>query len=393
MLSVRTGATREAPVVSLVDAVIHKAIVHGASDIHFEPTDVGLRVRYRIDGVLYDQKSISAVLMSQVLSRIKVLARIDITEKRTPQDGKFSVQDKNRFIDLRVSTFPSLHGEKIVVRILDRSQTTIDLNQLGLSGAILKQFKELLRSSSGFFLVSGPTGSGKTTTLYSALSHINSTEIHIITLEDPVEYNVAGITQGQINPECGFTFEKGIRAILRQDPDVVMIGEMRDKQTAQVAIEAALTGHIVFSTVHTSDAPSVIVRLMDMGIEPFLINAAISGVLAQRLARKICKSCCVSYAPDDKEKQMLDRLGVEITTLHKGVGCSNCLQLGYKGRIGIFELLPMSNALRMLVVNRAMLDDIYAQAHEDGMTTLVQDGLEKVKQGVITLQEFARSVL
>jgi type II secretory ATPase GspE/PulE/Tfp pilus assembly ATPase PilB-like protein len=332
-------------------------------------------------------------VMQHVISRVKVLARIDITEKRVPQDGKFRINVAEQAIDLRVSTFPSLHGEKVVIRILDRAHSRITVDNLGLAEGMLQPFKELVQRSSGFFLSTGPTGSGKTTTLYAALSAINAPDKNIITLEDPVEYNVQGITQGQIHPEAGFTFEKGMRALLRQDPDVVMVGEIRDRQTASIAIQAALTGHCVLSTVHTQDAVSVIMRLMDMGIEPFLINAALTGVLAQRLARRICDACKVSVEPHEYERMVCDRLGIELTNMYKGVGCDACFHVGYKGRVGIFELLTMTSALRALVVQQPSYEALYAQARKDGMRTLKEDGAHKVQAGVITVQELARVLL
>jgi type II secretory ATPase GspE/PulE/Tfp pilus assembly ATPase PilB-like protein len=382
----------EHTVVRLVDQLIQDAIARRASDIHLEPTSGGLRTRFRIDGVLLDQPSISLTHMPQVISRIKVLAHVNITEKRIPQDGKFTIQGHGP-VDLRVSTFPALYGQKIVVRILDRGTHTMALENLGFYPDVLNQFRQLIRRSNGFFLVAGPTGSGKTTTLYAALAALHDPTKNIMTLEDPVEYNLEGITQGQINTDTGFTFEKGIRAVLRQDPDIVMVGEMRDKQTARIAIEAALTGHLVLSTVHTNDAPSVIMRLMDMGIEPFLINAALTGVLAQRLARKICSTCREPVEPHKEEQMMLKKLGLsDNIVLYKGTGCSSCNQLGYKGRIGLFELLCVSSGLRSLIIKHPIFDAIYMQASQDGMRTLLQDGIQKVVDGVITLEELMRVV-
>ena len=383
----------QAPVVTLVDNLLHAAIAMAASDIHLESTNTNLRVRARIDGVLYDQDAIDISLKDQVLSRLKVLANINIAEKRVPQDGKFRMVAHGQEVDLRVSTFPAMYGEKIVVRILDRNRNRIALDQLGMQPSMFEAFKELLSRSSGFFLVTGPTGSGKTTTLYAALSHLNAPEKNIITLEDPVEYAVNGITQGQIQPEAGFTFEKGIRSVLRQDPDVLMVGEIRDKQTARVAIEAALTGHMVLSTLHTNDASSAMVRLMDMGIEPFLLNASITGVLAQRLARKICTECRIETQPTDEEKVLLDRIGLKLATIYRGVGCDACMQLGYKGRTGIFELLVMTSALRSLIVQQPQYESLYVQACSDGMHTLLYDGAHKVKEGIITVQELLRSAI
>lgn len=381
------------PVVSLVDAVLFQAITRSASDIHFEPTETRLRVRMRMDGMLYDQEPIDHGLMHQFLSRLKVLANINIAEKRVPQDGKFRLAYQGQEIDLRVSTFPTVLGEKIVVRILDRTQQMVGLESLGFSTAMLAQITELLKSATGFFLVSGPTGSGKTTTLYGAINNINCAKKNIITLEDPVEYFIPGISQGQIHPDAGFTFEKGIRSVLRQDPNVIMVGEIRDKQTARTAIEAALTGHLVLSTIHTNDAVSVVMRLMDMGIEPFLINASVTGVLAQRLARKICVQCKISRVPTDQEKALLEKYKLDLEVVYQGAGCAACMNLGCKGRIGIFELLVPSNKLRSLIVQHPSFDALYAQALDDGMITLLADGVQKVKEGVISLQELMRVVL
>ena len=380
-------------VIQIVDSVVRDAVVRGASDVHVESTPEGARVRYRIDGVLYDQNTIDRNFTEQIVSRLKILARINSSEKRVPQDGKFRVSVDGHEIDLRVSTFPSIHGEKVVVRILDRSKTMIDLESLGFNKEHLKTFRSLVHKPSGFFLVTGPTGSGKTTTLYAVLSDLNSSEKNIITLEDPVEYNVQGITQGQIRPDAGFTFAKGIRAVLRQDPDIAMVGEIRDRETANIAIEAALTGHAVFSTLHTNDAPGALMRLMDMGIEPFLINASLTGVLAQRLARKICNSCRVPIQLGAQEKKLLEKIGADIDKLYSGRGCKDCFNLGYKGRVGIFELLVMSSDVRSLIVERPMFDQIHHQVRKDGMKTLLHDGVEKMKAGIISLHELARVIL
>ncbi|HLC07599.1 MAG TPA: GspE/PulE family protein [Candidatus Babeliales bacterium] len=380
-------------IVSRVQALLDDAIKHRASDIHLEPTRDELRVRFRIDGILIDQRSFSAQLSSAIIARLKILASLSSTERRIPQDGKFHVMHEGNEIDVRVSTFPCLYGEKMVVRILNRALQTITLESLGFEPTMLTRFKQLLERHSGFFLVTGPTGSGKTTTLYAALSFLHSSERNIVTLEDPVEYSLHGITQAQINVPAGFTFEKGIRSLVRQDPDIIMVGEIRDKITARIAIEAALTGHLVLSTLHTADAPSAIMRLMDMGIEPFLLNAALSGILAQRLVRKLCVDCRTSRAATVEEKKLLKKLGIDSNTVYESSGCAACDNLGYKGRVGIFELLEISPALRALIIANPQFADIYNQALADGMQILQEDGAHKVKEGIISLAEYARVIL
>ncbi len=386
--------------VELVDTIIAHAVHEGTSDIHLESTEQGLRIRFRIDGVLFDRALVDKELMPQIISRIKVLSHINLAQKRVPQDGKFRVSfDKLRMsggnenpIDMRVSTFPSVYGEKVVIRILDRSKTRIDLDHLGFDPITLARFRQLINKPQGFLVVTGPTGSGKTTTLYGALAELNKPEKHIVTLEDPVEYHLDGIVQGNIHPDAGFTFAKGIRSILRQDPDIAFIGEVRDTESAKIAVEAALTGHLVFSTLHTNDAPGAIMRLMDMGIEPFLINAAVTGVLAQRLVRTNCKNCTQSFAPTDEDKLAMEQFEFDTPILFKGRGCESCNDLGYKGRAGIFELLTMTSPMRSLIVKHPDFDAIQAQARKDGMKTLLQDALQKVKDGLITIDELVRVV-
>lgn len=383
----------EMPVTRFVDDLFHSAINQRASDIHLEPTRIHLRVRFRIDGILYDREPVDNAIAQQVVSRIKIMAHINTAEKRIPQDGKCQFMHNHVSVDLRVSTFPTVYGEKVVVRILDRSAHTLTLDSLGLDNSMRGLLGDLINTNSGFFLVAGPTGSGKTTTLYACLAQRNSPEKNMVTLEDPVEYHIDGVTQGHIHPEAGFTFEKGIRALLRQDPDIVMIGEIRDKQTARIAIEAALTGHLVFSTIHTNDAPSVVMRLMDMGIEPFLINAAVSGVLAQRLARRLCSQCRIASKPSEHDKATLNRLGVHLDTVYQPKGCDACNGVGYKGRVGIFELMRMTPALRARIVQYPSFDDVYTQAHNDGLITLAGDGITKVKEGIISVPELVRALL
>lgn len=380
-------------IIARVELLLNDAIKHRASDIHLEPTRQELRVRFRIDGVLVDQNPFSIELSAAIVARLKILATLDSTERRIPQDGKFHVVYEGSEIDVRVSTFPCLYGEKVVVRILDRSLQTIQLDSLGLESTMLQAFKELLQRQSGFFLVTGPTGSGKTTTLYAALSFLHNSERNIVTLEDPVEYSLDGVTQAQINVPAGFTFEKGMRSLVRQDPDIIMVGEIRDKITARIAIEAALTGHLVLSTLHTADAPSAIMRLMDMGIESFLLNAALSGVLAQRLARKLCIDCRVSRAATIDEKKLLKKIGVKSELIYESFGCDSCDNLGYKGRVGIFELLEISPALRAFIIANATFDTICAQARADGMKTLQEDAAHKVKDGIISLAEYLRVIV
>lgn len=379
-------------VVQRVQELIEDAIRLRASDIHLEPMDGSLRIRYRLDGVLHDQLSIDAAHMLQVIARFKILGNLDSAEKRLPQDGKYTVMYQQEPIDLRIATFPSLYGEKVVVRILDARRQLLQLDMIGCSDQVYQGLCAITQRATGFFLVTGPTGSGKTTTLYIMLATMNSTEKNIVTLEDPVEYSVAGITQGYINPAVGFTFEKGIRALLRQDPDILMVGEIRDRQTARVAVEAALTGHLVLSTLHTNDAPSAIMRLMDMGIEPFLINAALTGVLAQRLVRKLCDVCKKQRVPDAQEKLLADRFGVVLVQVADPVGCSACTA-GYAGRIGLFELLQMTDALRALITESPSAEDIRVQAVRDGMVPLLHDGIVKVAAGLTTMDELMRVLL
>ncbi|MCF7799721.1 GspE/PulE family protein [Candidatus Babeliales bacterium] len=382
------------PIVSLVDSFLYEAIRQRASDIHLEQNQNDMRLRFRIDGILYDQDSIDFDKKLAIISRLKVLASLDIAEKRIPQDGKIRVKIKNQDpIDIRVSTFPSVYGEKVVLRILDCSNNIKKLDSLGLSVQDFNKLSDLIKRPYGFFLVTGPTGSGKSTTLYAILSILNNNERNIVTMEDPVEYNIEGITQSQVNPKISFTFDNGLRSILRQDPDVIMVGEIRDKQTAQIAIEAALTGHLVFSTLHTNDSVGSITRLIDMGIEPFLINAALSGVLAQRLCRVLCSKCKKEVCLNNQEKEFLkNKFDCNLKTNFVSVGCQDCFNLGYKGRTGIFELLVIDDNIRDLIKDFSNSVLIKKQAIKSGINLLFQDALQKVRDGIISLQEFLKII-
>ncbi len=374
---------------NVVDRLITQAVVARASDIHLEPTNDELGVRFRIDGVLVKQESLPVTLSPQIISRLKVLSSIDIAEHRIPQDGGFLFPVDNHEIDLRVSTFPSLHGQKMVIRILNRAYDFLHFDQLGFDLERYNTIKRMIEQPQGLFLVTGPTGSGKTTTLYALLDYLNTSERNIITLEDPVEYHIDGITQGPIQERIGFGFAQGIRSLLRQDPDIIMVGEIRDDETAKTAVRAALTGHLVLSTLHTNDAPSAVMRLIDMGIEPYLLNAALTGVLAQRLVRVLC-SCKKSELLTVEQKKMLkEHTGVP-EKIFGPVGCAACNQTGYKLRVGVFELMSLSDQLKELVVDHASLEDLTKQARQEGMKLLQEDAVVKLHQGVISLEDFLR---
>jgi len=378
----------EAPIVKLVNLIIAEAVENGVSDIHIEPDEKILRVRYRIDGVLHEVNKTPKHLQSAVISRIKILAGMDIAKKRIPQDGRINLKIKNKELDLRISTFPTIHGENVVMRILDKSSVLKGLEKLGFSKEDLSKFNSLIRQPDGIILVTGPTGSGKTTTLYSALSAINSLEKNIITIEDPVEYRLPFIRQTQVNPKAGIDFANGLRSILRQDPDIIMVGEVRDKDTVEIAIQAALTGHLVFTTLHTNDAPGALTRLIDMGAEPFLISSSVTAILAQRLVRLICPKCKEKIKLSEKK---LKDLGFKKSdSVYKGSGCKKCRNTGYIGRTGIFELLNIDDDIRELIVEKVTTTKIKKVTVGKGMNTLIADGLEKVKQGLTSLEEVLR---
>ena len=380
----------EPPVTKLVSLIIARALKDNASDIHIEPEKGASRVRFRIDGILHTVLSFDSITQMPIVRRIKVLSKLDITEARKPQDGHFVVRIEEREVDIRVSSFPFGLGEKVVMRILDRSTAFLSLDKLGFSSEALEKFEPLVHKPYGIILVTGPTGSGKTSTLYAALNKLNSQEKNIVTLEDPREYIIEGLNQGQVNPEIGLTFANGLRAILRQDPDIIMIGEMRDLETAEIAIRAALTGHLVLSTLHTNDAAGAITRLIDMGIEPFLISASVIGILAQRLVRVICRHCKEQYEPNDEVYTKMGLSRDNKIFLSRGKGCPLCHQTGYKGRIGIFELIVIDATLRELIAKNRPIGEIVEIANKSGMKTLCQDGYDKVMKGITTLEEVLR---
>jgi type IV pilus assembly protein PilB len=387
----------EAPLVRLVNSIILQAAEDGASDVHFDPQEDALVVRLRVDGVLHEVQRIPKRLANAVTTRLKVLAKLDIAERRKPQDGRISLSAKaaGRLLDIRVAVLPSVEGEMIVMRLLDKSKSAPTLEELGLADEMRRQLEEIVRKPTGALLVTGPTGSGKSTTLYASLAEINRAEVNIITVEDPVEYRLAGLNQVQVNPRAGMTFSAALRSILRSDPDVVMVGEIRDVETAKMAIEAALTGHLVLSTLHTNDAPSALTRLNEMGVEPFLTGAAVSAVLAQRLARKLCTHCCEMYIPT-REEMLVARFSPEQVAAADGVslyrkrGCPRCAQTGYKGRIGVYQLMVMTEELGTLAARHASREDLERAAMESGMKTLWDDGLAKAASGLTSLEELGR---
>jgi len=383
---------REAPLIRLVNYIIANAVDKRASDIHIEPSDDRLNIRYRIDGVLYDIMTPPKYLQMAIVSRIKVMAQLDIAERRLPQDGRITIRLEHREMDLRVSTLPTQFGEKVVLRLLDKGSFLIGLEQLGLEEESLKIFKKAITRNNGLILATGPTGSGKSTTLYSALDYIKSPEKNIVTIEDPVECQIRGIYQVQANPKIGLNFAKGFRAILRQDPDIIMVGEIRDLETAEIAIRSALTGHLVFSTLHTNDAVGTIIRLINMGIEPFLVATAVRLSLAQRLIRRICEECKEPYTPS---KELIERLGIgdlvgKNPTFYRGRGCNRCNNIGYYGRVGIYEVLEIKPEIRDLILQFNSPGLIKNKAIEMGMTTLFQSGIRKVLQGLTTIEEVMR---
>ncbi len=384
-------AASRAPVIRLVNLILFEAVKLQASDVHIQPYEETLVVRMRLDGVLYDSFEVPKPLQEEVVSRIKVMGKMNIAEKRLAQDGRASVQVGDRIVDLRISSLPTRFGERIVVRLLDKSRRLFSLPEIGMDGHTLGRFQQLIKAEHGIVLVTGPTGSGKTTTLYAALQEINSKERNIITLEDPIEYGLDGISQTQVSEKKGMTFAGGLRSVLRQDPDIIMVGEIRDRETAVMAIQSALTGHLVFSTLHTNDASSAVTRLLDLGIEPYLVASSVIGVLAQRLVRRICESCAAMHSPDQAE---LLRLGLALycdtSRVRAGAGCEQCRGTGYRGRVGIFELLEVDGNVRREIVAHATASQIGATAVKSGMKTLRDDGIARVMNGFTTVEEVIR---
>jgi type IV pilus assembly protein PilB len=384
----------DAPIIRMVNVLIQTAVKEGASDIHVEPDRKHVRIRYRIDGVLYEMMSLPRFVHAPLTSRLKIMSEMNIAERRIPQDGRIHIRHNGRDYDMRVSALPTVFGEKIVMRILDQSSVLIGLGKLGITPDMMAEVEELVSQPNGMILVTGPTGSGKTTTLYSILNKINSVEKNICTVEDPVEYQLPGINQVSVNRKAGLNFPIALRAFLRQDPDIIMVGEVRDLETAEIAVQASLTGHLVLSTLHTNDAPATIVRLSDMGVEPFLISASVIAVVAQRLARKLCEKCKEPFSPPE---DVIRRLGmkeddISNNTFYRPVGCENCNQRGYKGRTGVYELLSLSEEVGEMIVRRAPVSEIAQVAIAAGMTTLLQDGMAKARLGITSLDEVLRVV-
>ncbi|GAB7386580.1 GspE/PulE family protein [Bacillaceae bacterium] len=381
------------PIVKMVNEMIAEAVRMKASDIHIDPQENGIRVRYRIDGILRTQRELPSHMLGGITARLKVLGNLNIAESRLPQDGRFELDIDRRKVDIRISTLPTVHGEKTVLRILDLQNAIKNIEHLGFSAENLQKFKRMLSIPYGIVLITGPTGSGKTTTLYSALSRLNGEEVNIITIEDPVEYQLEGINQVQVNTAVGLTFAKGLRSVLRQDPNIIMVGEIRDVETAEIAIRAALTGHLVLSTLHTNDAVSALTRLIDMGIEPFLVASSISGIVGQRLVRRICSRCKVPVAPAPEEAELLRQHGLAAETLYKGSGCPDCNQTGYRGRMAIQEVLVPDEKMREMILARSADSEYRRHAKAQGFATMLQDGLAKAAAGETTVSEILRVII
>jgi len=384
----------EAPIIKLVNLMITEALKERASDIHIEPSEEGITVRYRIDGILYNALSPPKRYQQAIVSRVKIMANMNIAENRLPQDGRIKVKYGTSDVDIRVSTVPSVVGERVVMRLLVKDDRRFDLTKLGINEDLLKSIRDMLHTPHGIIIVSGPTGSGKTTTLYAAIREINTPDKNIITIEDPVEYRIKGISQIQVNPKINLTFAAGLRSVLRQDPEIIMVGEIRDHETAEIAIQAAMTGHLVFSTVHTNDASSAIVRLLDIGVEPYLIASTVTGFLSQRLVRVLCPECKESYKVDPEvlRQEDIDPALFRKKSVFKPKGCPKCSSTGYFDRIGIYEIIRLNERVRKLIVERRDASYIRERCNEMGMRTLIQDGIEKVLMGITSIDEVLRVI-
>ncbi len=382
----------DAPIIKLVNHIISQSIKARSSDIHIEPSEDHFKVRYRVDGILYDLLSPPKWIQAALVSRIKVMAELDIAEKRLPQDGRMGIKLGDQDIDVRVSTIPTTFGERVVLRLLNKSSSLLTLSELGLAPDLLNRVGSLVKSPNGVILVTGPTGSGKTTSLYAILSAINTPDINIITIEDPVEYKIKGISQIQANPKINLTFARGLRSIVRQDPDVILVGEIRDRETAEIAVQSALTGHLVFSTLHTNDSASAITRLVDLGVEPFLISSSVIAVVAQRLVRVLCDACKEPFSPDQAALASLDISERDIAgkELYRARGCPDCFQTGYRGRIGVFEVMLLDEFLKNLILKTHDANQIKSSALDQRMSTLRQDGIQKILDGITTMEEVLR---
>lgn len=383
-------AGEDAPAVKLVNQLLEVGVQMKASDIHIDPQESKILIRYRVDGILRTERVLSKNIYSLLIARIKILANLNITETRLPQDGRIKLDVNATPVDLRISLLPTVFGEKIVIRILDLSNVMIQLSQLGFNKVNGQAFVKMIERPSGMILITGPTGSGKTSTLYAALHHLNTEQVNIITVEDPVEYQMKGINQVQVNPSIGLTFASGLRSILRQDPNIVMIGEIRDRETAEIAVRASLTGHLVLSTLHTNSALSTIPRLLDMDVEPYLVVSSLIGVIAQRLIRKVCPDCKIEYTPSAMERNLFQKRGIAVQSLYRGKGCPSCQNSGYHGRIAIHEVLNIDDTIQTMMMNNKPLSEIKQYTVQNGMIFLVDDGLLKAKQGMTTVEEVLR---
>ncbi|WP_034681280.1 GspE/PulE family protein [Caldalkalibacillus mannanilyticus] len=384
---IQEAVEEDSPVVKLVNQILLNGVQLKASDIHIDPQENKVLVRYRVDGVLRTERTFPKNMQSMIIARIKIMANLNITEYRIPQDGRIKVNIEFHPVDLRISTLPTVYGEKIVMRILDLGSTYNDLNKMNLSTVNFDRFVQMIEQPTGIVLITGPTGSGKSSTLYAALNRLNSDDVNIITVEDPVEYQLEGINQVQVNSAVGMTFAKGLRAILRQDPNIIMVGEIRDTETAEIAVRASLTGHLVISTIHTNDSISTVTRLIDMGIEPFLVAASLSGVVSQRLIRRVCPDCKTAHEPTQREITIFQRKGIEIQQVLRGKGCSACNMTGYKGRVAIHEVLVIDEEVRRMIMNNGTMGELRDLAIEKGTIFLLDDGLQKVKEGLTTTEE------